>query len=1306
MRDDPDDAALREGARRFDAGAWFEAHEAWEEAWRGAEGGRRALLQGLILAAAALLQRERGAARGSARLWARGRARLGQAAEERGSGGLDLGAFAAAMDATLAGCAPPPRLGEILCGAAGSDDTAPGRGTRPDPTRGPDRMRSMSHPTTASPPPDGAAGLSDRGPLLVLAPGARAAEAWLVASVRAEVEAARRDVSRLALPVRIVVPSRTLRDHLAAALVREIGTHLGVQVQTLHGFACELLARAGAPAGFADDLYPILARREAAREADLHRVLGDLDDGAGAAIGAVSDFLDAGLGSVDALEDAIADAVRAGEASEAEAARAVALARVAERVRRALEARELGHRSRRLAAARDRLLDLAEAPPPARATCFHGFADATGLALDLVQAACDRVGAIVILDRPPDLASGRSAGATPAVPAARRDDGPARFTARVFEALAGRMPVIEADVAAPESPTSGTARLHLLSAPDPGSEVRAVGAAIRELLDAGVVPERIGVVGRRIEPYAFALRLHFGRLGIPFSSSAAGPPGPALRRARAFVDVVRSGPAAAVDRFLDAAEMSLALRADLRLACHALAAGRLADLAALDADEALGGEDSYPLPVRRGLHLREEEREDDGQDGPDVEGEAEADAATEVRVIATRRRVSGDALRALVGAARQLLDALPRADAPALLGEQVGALGAALDALVVSGPAPGSGHPTAPCVRLRPVLERIATELPPSERLSGDELALVLADRVEAALGEPLGGAGAGVRVLDAMAARGCTFEHLFVVGLARGSFPRVVREDPLLPDGLRRALRRRGVLESFPVKEQGFDEERWLLAELLSAAPRITLAWPRADEDGRERAPSPFVEEIRLALGADPTVESQSPYGPDGADAANRAPTAADPPAPASLRPFGPRTAHEHALRAGALGSRDAFAATLLVACSEAIREHGGGAISTPAEGIAAARLAAAAELDVVPGPGAPLGPFFGFVGAIVPGGADPRLVPLPVTTLERVAACPWQAFLERLLRLEPTPDALGALPALDGRLVGAVVHRVLEGVVRRAGAPVGASLDEVAASPGHALRWPAEAELEAMLAEAARAVLREEHVSLRGLEPALAALARPSVLLARDSDAAAAAPPAVLGAEVTGEAVVRDAEGRERRVPFRADRVERVGDALALTDYKTSRPFSDARTAATREKHHLAAVGTGRKLQATVYARAAERALGRYVHVGPEQREACAFEVGPDAAAFADAADGALRTVFAAVDAGAFLPRLEGTDGREPRACARCAVAEACLRGDSGARQRVVAWAAARRDEPLPGDAAAERTAAAVWWKLGGRR
>jgi predicted metal-dependent hydrolase len=70
------DAELMRGAELFNAGRYFEAHEAWERIWLGASEPDRAIVQGLIQAAAALLHRERNNPRGAARLWNKARSKL------------------------------------------------------------------------------------------------------------------------------------------------------------------------------------------------------------------------------------------------------------------------------------------------------------------------------------------------------------------------------------------------------------------------------------------------------------------------------------------------------------------------------------------------------------------------------------------------------------------------------------------------------------------------------------------------------------------------------------------------------------------------------------------------------------------------------------------------------------------------------------------------------------------------------------------------------------------------------------------------------------------------------------------------------------------------------------------------------------------------------------------------------------------------------------------------------------------------------------------------------------------------------
>ncbi|HIH52893.1 MAG TPA: DUF309 domain-containing protein [Candidatus Poseidoniaceae archaeon] len=65
-----------EGRQEFDAGRWWEAHEAWEEAWVSMKSRQAAsrdilLLQGLIQCAALLYNHRRGTTRGVVNQWAK-----------------------------------------------------------------------------------------------------------------------------------------------------------------------------------------------------------------------------------------------------------------------------------------------------------------------------------------------------------------------------------------------------------------------------------------------------------------------------------------------------------------------------------------------------------------------------------------------------------------------------------------------------------------------------------------------------------------------------------------------------------------------------------------------------------------------------------------------------------------------------------------------------------------------------------------------------------------------------------------------------------------------------------------------------------------------------------------------------------------------------------------------------------------------------------------------------------------------------------------------------------------------------------
>ncbi|MBW8876636.1 MAG: PD-(D/E)XK nuclease family protein [Acidobacteria bacterium] len=1080
---------------------------------------------------------------------------------------------------------------------------------------------------------------------VLIAQGARAAERTLLERLDSLLEETRKDPALLVRPVRIVVPSRSLRLHLSAAIVRRRGrSAAGVILQTLFGLASEVLERSGEPAPRGALLFEALAQRAARAEPVLRRGLEDLVDGYGAVTGTLRDLLDAGLEPVhaEAAEEALAsDGLQVASRTEVERARA--LVRAAARAEEWMRGLDLGRVATLLRRATEIVEGDSERALPSRAILVHGFADATGVATDLIQALLSRCSAWLILDHPPRPEGGGPERAFPA-----------RFQERL--SLAVRVEPAKGDPPVPP-------RLAAVEAVGCEAEVREVARRVRVLLDGGARPEALGVVARDLAPYRFTLRRHFGRLGIPFSGvGESGGLQPAGRRAQAFLELLRQGEAVPSDRWLNSmAALPGGSRSlvDLRLAFYALGAGRLRDVTELRLDEVLR-EGSFPLPIRQGLKTAPA----GGEEEPEEEGR-ETEAA---EVYANRRRVAGPLLEAAQRSARKVRDRLSSWPAEAAVTDHLARLRSLLTRDLGWRLDSDDARPVAAA------LEEMARESPPDLVLSRNELRLLLEDLLDGAGAAPLGGEGGGVQVLTVVEARARTFDQLFLIGLNRDIFPRTVREDPLLPDDLRRILQR--VLPDVPVKRAGFDEERYLFAQLLSAGISATLSWQAADDDGRPLAASPLVERLRdrIEVAKAPSLWALPAAGPLP----------------------GPRTAAEHAVMAGLHAPRRWWGRVLPLALAEAR------AGMTPAAGfdlspdaLAASRLAVLDELD--PDLRTPEGraarsrpgPYFGYVGAMGrlggPGSeeGEPRRRDLFVTLLENLAACPWQVFLGRLLRLEPTPDPVGALPGIDPLLLGNAVHAVLEGIVRAASGTE--STGQVRAREPVPIPWPPAEDLDRIAVEAAERLLAAEGIFLPGLARALADRALPLLTSARDLDWSGGPVPAV-GTEVKGELAVFDAAGERRPLHFKADRVDRAGRLLVWTDYKTGKPLSDKKGAGTRRRHFLERVRKGTHLQAVAYLMASEESsLGRYLYLRPgfDDPAERAFEVGAGDRDFTETFAAAVRSLLGAWDAGAFFPRLVETDGRkEPGRCSFCGVAEACLRGDSGARTRLFEWTA--REEP----------------------
>jgi hypothetical protein len=107
-------AFVRDGLRLYNAGRFWEAHEALEAVWRAAPEPERAHWQGLIQAAAALLHRERGNAHGVRAVGAGALAKLKAPAPPGFP--VETTRFCEALERCLDGRGPVPPM-ELIAGA-------------------------------------------------------------------------------------------------------------------------------------------------------------------------------------------------------------------------------------------------------------------------------------------------------------------------------------------------------------------------------------------------------------------------------------------------------------------------------------------------------------------------------------------------------------------------------------------------------------------------------------------------------------------------------------------------------------------------------------------------------------------------------------------------------------------------------------------------------------------------------------------------------------------------------------------------------------------------------------------------------------------------------------------------------------------------------------------------------------------------------------------------------------------------------------------------------------------------------------
>jgi ATP-dependent helicase/nuclease subunit B len=394
---------------------------------------------------------------------------------------------------------------------------------------------------------------------------------------------------------------------------------------------------------------------------------------------------------------------------------------------------------------------------------------------------------------------------------------------------AARLAALYDEESAP--PAADPGRFRFRHAQGPAAEVT---FAVRQALCAvreGCPPAEIAITARSLEPYAAALEEALDDAGLPWTSSLASH----LRRqpiVREFLLLLR----VLSDGFPRESTVEL-LQSRLvdwkSIGCERPAADR-ADRWSRDADiidgldEWTGRLESWAGQPRLRADPTDEDR---------------ARAEEYARQRAEDARKIGDTL--------QRLDAeVPRSDAT--WSAHSAALSSILDRIFASADEPAADQ-------LRDILDAM-NDL---ECLAGDRRqvefreALDWLERAVSSTSLSLRrGDDGGIRVLDAMQLRGLTFRHVHLVGMTSGLFPRTPRQDPVLTDEMRRALRER-TGRPIGIKAEGTEEEHQLLAMLLgSARERIDVSWQRADESGRAKIASLALREIARLANGRPDIE------------------------------------------------------------------------------------------------------------------------------------------------------------------------------------------------------------------------------------------------------------------------------------------------------------------------------------------------------------------------------------------------------------------------------------------------------------------
>ncbi|MEZ5980451.1 MAG: hypothetical protein R3F34_19870 [Planctomycetota bacterium] len=551
-------------------------------------------------------------------------------------------------------------------------------------------------------------------------------------------------------------------------------------------------------------------------------------------------------------------------------------------------------------------------------------------------------------------------------------------------------------------------------------------------------------------------------------------------------------------------------------------------------------------------------------------------------------------------------------------------------------------------------LDAVAATLPDGFELHGPEWARLSARALRRAAREPFGGSGGGVQVAGPDGVLGRSVDTLVLLGFDRETFPRRGGDDPLLDDELRGVLR--AIVPDLATRAEARARDEALLDAALGAAEHVRVVHAHTGDGGRPALLAPALERR----------SNSSAHGRSSRRARARPRT---------------RSAERSPRRLGATRRR---------------RARRGRRVARTLRALARAPRRIAGERAGPRGPARRARPRVGRPRRV----GTRRSETAREGRVRHVARAPRRSAVGRRTssansRSNRRPAATSRRPT-GARSGSRCTPRSRSCSNRRSGPR--RSMER----PCTDRRDPRRANCAPRSTTASRARSpsapaqdadrrRRRRVARRTLLP-LVERGVDYLWLRGDLE--------VLATEWTSSHRVRRRARRVRRRPRAATRRRGSSRSTSRRACPCPTPRRRRRASATSRRPSK----RGERLQGGVYATAL---LGRgaYLGLGGDDVELDRRETSIDAATAAPLVEETLEVVLRARRFGLFLPRLvknELDDESQPDQCSRCAVADACVQGDTAWRERQRAWSEAVRtgERDVYGDDA--ESAAIAWFAL----